>query len=364
MAEVKLEKVYKRYGQIETVHGIDLEIPDSSFTVLVGPSGCGKSTTLRMVAGLEKISRGTIKINGKVVNDIPPSERDVAMVFQNYALYPHMNVYENMSFSLRMKKRPKVEIEQAVQKAADILGLKEYLQRKPAALSGGQRQRVAMGRAIVRNAKVFLFDEPLSNLDAQLRTQMRLELKRLHYRLKTTTLYVTHDQTEAMTLADQIVVLKDGYIEQVGSPVEVYKQPNNLFVAKFIGNPNMNVFPAKVLRENGEFVLQTKDLKLPIPSKDSMKLEEGMEVLGGIQPDDITIATSDDGIPENCKMDGIVNISETMGRESLLDITVGGNDLISEIEGRYLPQTGTQLKFGFNLEYLHIFEPKSEATLY
>jgi len=241
MAQVELKKVCKRYGETKVVHDVDLVMDENEFIVLVGPSGCGKSTILRMIAGLESISGGEIFINGRLVNGVSPKDRNVAMVFQNYALYPHMTVRENMGFSLKMAKRARLEIEEAVNQAADILELGPYLDRKPAALSGGQRQRVAMGRAIVRRPDVFLFDEPLSNLDAQLRTQMRMELKKLHLKFQTPTIYVTHDQIEAMTLADRIVILKDGYIQQIGAPVEVFENPTNVFTAKFIGNPPMNV---------------------------------------------------------------------------------------------------------------------------
>src|SRR5215211_5631825 len=241
MAQVTLRKVVKMYDEVQAVRGIDLDITDKEFIVLVGPSGCGKSTTLRMIAGLEEISGGDIAIGGDVVNDVPPKDRDIAMVFQNYALYPHMNVYENMSFGLKLKRTPKDEIDRRVKQAAQILDITELLDRKPKQLSGGQRQRVAMGRAIVRDPKVFLFDEPLSNLDAKLRVAMRAEIKALHQRLKTTTVYVTHDQVEAMTMADRIVVMQEGRIEQIGTPLELYDHPVNLFVAGFIGSPAMNV---------------------------------------------------------------------------------------------------------------------------
>ena len=247
MAQVVLKKVVKRFGKEEVVHGIDLDIADREFVVLVGPSGCGKSTTLRMVAGLEKISEGEIFIGDRLVNDVAPKDRHVAMVFQNYALYPHMNVYKNMSFGLQLRKVPKAEIEKRVMEAAGILGLQDLLKRKPFELSGGQRQRVAMGRAIVRNPDVFLFDEPLSNLDAKLRTQMRTEIKRLHQKVQSTIIYVTHDQVEAMTMADRIVVMRDGYIEQTGNPLELFQNPVNTFVAGFIGTPPMNLVPAKIV---------------------------------------------------------------------------------------------------------------------
>ena len=268
MTELKFDSVIKRYGKTEVVHGIDLDVRDKEFLVLVGPSGCGKSTLLRMVAGLEEISEGTISIGGEVVNDLAPKDRGLAMVFQNYALYPHMNVFDNMSFGLQLRKTPKDEIRQRVEEVGRILGLQNLLYRKPHELSGGQRQRVAMGRAMVRKPSIFLFDEPLSNLDAKLRIQMRAEIKLLHHRVNSTIIYVTHDQVEAMTLADRIVVLRDGYIEQVGTPMELFTQPANTFVAGFIGTPPMNLVEAKIGIHNGlPYLAFAGDLKIPIPPK-------------------------------------------------------------------------------------------------
>ena len=288
MTTVSLKNLVKRYGDLEVVHSIDLEIKDSEFIVLVGPSGCGKSTTLRMVAGLEEVSSGEIKIGDRVVNDIPPKDRNVAMVFQNYALYPHMNVFDNMSFGLRLKKTPKPEILERVTKAAKILNIEDYLRRKPSELSGGQRQRVAMGRAIVRNPEIFLFDEPLSNLDAKLRTQMRIEIKELHQRVNNTIIYVTHDQIEAMTLGDRIVVMKDGYIEQVGNPIELFQNPVNIFVAGFIGNPPMNLVEGRISK--GDKCLQVTfpgGLNVPVPEKDGAQIKEGQKVMMGLRTEDI-----------------------------------------------------------------------------
>jgi multiple sugar transport system ATP-binding protein len=282
MAKVELINVTKRFGSTQVVHGVDLQIHDSEFIVLVGPSGCGKSTLLRMIAGLESMSAGEIRIGNRTVNRVPPSERNVAMVFQNYALYPHMTVYDNMGFSLKMKKWPKAKLDQKVREVAEVLELTPFLDRRPAALSGGQRQRVAMGRAIVRNPDVFLFDEPLSNLDAQLRTQMRMELKKLHFKMKTTTIYVTHDQIEAMTLADRIVILKDGYIQQVGAPIDVYEKPESVFVARFIGNPPANILAGVFHRRNGKGVISLGELNFPVLKQ--VELEEGQEVLVGIRP--------------------------------------------------------------------------------
>src|SRR5688572_9866408 len=266
MADVTLRKVVKRYDEVEAVRGIDLDIADHEFVVLVGPSGCGKSTTLRMIAGLEDITDGEIRIGGDVVNDVPPKDRDIAMVFQNYALYPHMTVAENMSFGLRLKRFPKLEIKARVDEAARILDITELLDRKPKQLSGGQRQRVAMGRAIVRNPKVFLFDEPLSNLDAKLRVQMRIEIKKVHQKVRTTTVYVTHDQVEAMTLADRVVVMNHGVIEQVGTPTDLYHHPRTRFVAGFIGSPAMNFIPCDLTDEGGQLNLRINNaLSLPVP---------------------------------------------------------------------------------------------------
>lgn len=359
MAKVFLEKIYKRYGKIETVHGIDLEINDNEFIVLVGPSGCGKSTTLRMIAGLEDISDGTLRIGDRVVNDVAPKDRNIAMVFQNYALYPHMNVYDNMGFGLKLSKMPKDEIDKRVRNAAEILGLTALLDRKPAAMSGGQRQRVAMGRAIVRNPQVFLFDEPLSNLDAQLRTQMRMEIKKLHMRVKTTTIYVTHDQIEAMTLADRIVILRDGYIEQVGSPLEVFEHPANIFVARFIGNPPMNILDGTIRKD----MIEIGKVKFPIPEKAAPSVSEGMAVKIGLRPDDISIAHADDGFPENWKYDGVVEVAEPLGGKALFDLKLGGNEMVAEVETRTLPAYGSTMKFSINFKHLHVFDPKNEKTI-
>ncbi len=288
MAEVILKKVGKVYpGSIEAVRAFDLDIADGEFVVLVGPSGCGKSTTLRMIAGLEEITSGTISIEKRVINDVPPKDRDIAMVFQNYALYPHMTVYKNMAFALRMRKFPKKQIAERVQETAAILGIEELLDRRPKALSGGQRQRVALGRAIVRAPKAFLFDEPLSNLDAKLRVEMRAELKRLHHRLGTTTIYVTHDQEEAMTLGDRIVVMEDGIIQQVGVPLDVYNRPANRFVAGFVGTPPMNFLNGKLLSENGDVFFDAGECHILLPKERTAKLASliGKEVVMGVRPE-------------------------------------------------------------------------------
>src|SRR6476646_2955671 len=291
MAQVSLRKVVKRFDDTEAVRGIDLDIADKEFVVLVGPSGCGKSTTLRMIAGLEEISAGEIAVDGEVVNDVPPKDRDMAMVFQNYALYPHMTVYENMSFGLRLKHYPKDEIARRVQEAARILDITELVERKPRQLSGGQRQRVAMGRAIVPNPKVFLFDEPLSNLDAKLRVQMRTEIKRVHQKVRTTTVYVTHDQIEAMTLADRVVVMNRGRIEQIGPPNELYHAPRSRFVAGFIGSPAMNFLPCRLEEADGALrVRLSQDIALPVPASHTARYQSsaGKELLFGLRPEHIT----------------------------------------------------------------------------
>ncbi|HDY64905.1 MAG TPA: sn-glycerol-3-phosphate ABC transporter ATP-binding protein UgpC [Phycisphaerae bacterium] len=297
MAEVILEKVGKVFpGDIEAVKDFSLDILDGEFVVLVGPSGCGKSTTLRMIAGLEEITEGTIRIEDRIINDVPPKDRDIAMVFQNYALYPHMTVYKNMAFALKLRKFPRKQIDKRVRETAVILGIEELLNRRPKALSGGQRQRVALGRAIVRNPKAFLFDEPLSNLDAKLRVEMRAELKRLHHQLGTTTIYVTHDQEEAMTLGDRIVVMKDGVIQQVGVPLEVYNRPVNRFVAGFVGTPPMNFLDGKLLSEGGDVFFDGGECRIRLPKdRRSTKLEEciGREVILGVRPE--TISTTGEG---------------------------------------------------------------------
>lgn len=361
MAQVELVNVVKRFGSIEVVHGADLSISDNEFIVLVGPSGCGKSTILRMIAGLESVTSGEIRINGRPVNKVAPKDRNVAMVFQNYALYPHMSVFDNMAFSLKMAGKPKAEIERKVKEAAGILELTPYLARKPAALSGGQRQRVAMGRAIVRNPSVFLFDEPLSNLDAQLRTQMRMELKKLHMKMKTTTIYVTHDQIEAMTLADKIVILKDGYIQQVGSPVEVFERPDNRFVAGFIGNPPINILPATVSRQNGSSTISIGSLTFEAALPESCR--NGRKVLAGIRPDAIKRVGPDSAVRENWRVKGEVIVSEVLGGQSLLEFNAAGTTLLAELEGRVPATPGETMDLGLDLEHLLLFDPDTETAI-
>jgi len=360
MAQVELENVCKRYGSTEVVHGASLSIQDNEFIVLVGPSGCGKSTILRMIAGLEAISDGEIRINSRRVNEVMPKDRDVAMVFQNYALYPHMSVFDNMAFSLKMAKLPKKEIEEKVSVAAEILELTPYLTRKPAALSGGQRQRVAMGRAIVRSPSVFLFDEPLSNLDAQLRTQMRMELKKMHLKMQTTTIYVTHDQIEAMTLADRIVILKDGKVQQVGSPEEVYERPDNRFVAGFIGNPPINMMDAVVSRSGGDSI-RLCGKSFPVSLPDACRDQD--KVLAGIRPDSIKRASGIDTLPEEWIFDATVIVSEIVGSQSLLEFSFGETGIIAELEGRVRASPGDTVKLGFNMENLLLFDPHTEQAI-
>ena len=361
MAQVELSRVSKQFGATRVVHDIDLSIEDNEFIVLVGPSGCGKSTVLRMIAGLESVTSGEIRIGGRPVNQVAPKDRDVAMVFQNYALYPHMSVYENMAFSLKMAREPREEIERKVHEAAEILELTPYLDRKPAALSGGQRQRVAMGRAIVRCPSVFLFDEPLSNLDAQLRTQMRMELKKLHLKMNTTTIYVTHDQIEAMTLADRIVILKDGKIQQVGTPVEVFEQPVNRFVAGFIGNPPINVLPAAISGSGADTVLAMGDLRLPIHPPPECR--DGQQVLAGIRPDAIETGRRLVDLRDDWQVEATVVLAEILGGHSLLEFTAGGNTMIAEVEGRLIARPGERLTLGFDLDRLLLFDPQSGLTL-
>ena len=325
MSGVILDCIVKAYGNIEVVHGIDLEVAEKEFVVLVGPSGCGKSTTLRMIAGLEEITSGNISIDGRIVNRIAPKDRDVAMVFQNYALYPHLKVFENIAFGLRIRKEPKAHIQKTVEEVSEILGLTPYLDRRPAELSGGQRQRVAMGRAIVRHPKVFLFDEPLSNLDAKLRTQMRAEIKQLHKRLGATSVYVTHDQVEAMTLADRIVVMNDGYIEQIGTPMELFNNPANTFVASFIGSPPMNQMPGKITKSSSGFKATVNDIAISLP--ENINVEEGQPVVVGVRPEHLTL--NDNGtspIPIS------LTLVEPLGSEALLHASIGNNPLIVKAE--------------------------------
>ena len=344
MGNVTIRDLRKSYGSVEVIHGLSLDIADSEFVALVGPSGCGKSTLLRMIAGLEPINDGTIAISDRVVNNLPPSQRDIAMVFQTYALYPHKSVAENMGFALKVAKKDKAEIALRVNEAAEILGLTEYLKRKPRHLSGGQRQRVAMGRAIVRDPQVFLFDEPLSNLDAKLRIQMRTEIKQLHQRLKTTTVFVTHDQIEAMTLADRIVVMQNGYIEQIGSPLELYDQPVNEFVATFIGAPSMNLLSGML--EDGQVSVGNQTFAGPAGSA---------RVKVGIRPEHLIL--SDDGIPMT------VNVVEPTGSETMVFLNFEDQDVTAIFRERYDFSPGQTIKLRPDPAHLHLFDAEDGRRL-
>lgn len=365
MAKVILENIVKQFGRTEVVHGIDLNIENLEFVVLVGPSGCGKSTVLRMIAGLEKITKGKIYIGDQIVNDVAPKDRGCAMVFQNYALYPHMNVYKNMSFGLLLSKTPKAEIEKRVQEAALILGLEDLLQRKPFELSGGQRQRVAMGRAIVRNPSIFLFDEPLSNLDAKLRTQMRTEIKRLHQKVQATIVYVTHDQVEAMTLADRIVVMRDGYIEQIGRPLELFEHPANTFVAGFIGSPPMNLVPAKIISARSGFSLDfDQKFSVPVPPRPEMNISDKTDVTMGLRTEDLTFDNGDDRFPDEWKLEGTVEVVEPLGGETLMHVDFQGIKFMAKCDGRKIVRPGEKLNLAMNLERLHIFDAETSRSIY
>jgi multiple sugar transport system ATP-binding protein len=346
--------VHKHFGSTHVIRGVDVEIADGEFCVLVGPSGCGKSTLLRMIAGLEEISAGEIAIGGTVVNRVPPKERDIAMVFQNYALYPHMTVRDNMSFALMLAKEPKGEIDARVKKAADILGLAQLLARYPRQLSGGQRQRVAMGRAIVRDPQVFLFDEPLSNLDAKLRVQMRTEIKELHQRLRTTSIYVTHDQIEAMTMADKIVVMRDGVVEQTGDPLSLYDSPSNTFVAGFIGSPAMNMVPGVAKQANGATVIEFEGgASLPVPQ--DARPAPGQKVLYGIRPEHCQLA--DGGLPAD------VVVVEPTGADTQLYCRFNGQELTSLVRDRVSCRAGDRIGLKPDLARAHLFDAASGARL-
>ena len=350
---------------VVAVQEFNLDIKDKEFIVLVGPSGCGKSTTLRMIAGLEEITEGELYIGDKLMNDVAPKDRDIAMVFQNYALYPHMTVYDNMAFSLKLKKTPKAEIDRKVREAAEILDITQYLNRKPKALSGGQRQRVAIGRAIVRNPKVFLMDEPLSNLDAKLRNQMRAEIIKLRSRINTTFVYVTHDQTEAMTLGDRIVIMRDGFIQQIGTPQEVFNHPANLFVAGFIGTPQMNFFDAVLAKKGDKYVatVQGKDFELPADKQEALKKMDNVptDIVAGIRP--VHVHLSQDGI------DATVDVSELMGSELHLHVNSSGKDVVivvptTDIDIDTLHGGHKAVKYSFRPELMHFFDKATEKNLF
>jgi len=358
MAKVLLENVRKVYpGDVLAVKDVNLEIEDQEFLVFVGPSGCGKSTTLRMVAGLEEISGGTIKIGDDVVNDVPPKDRDIAMVFQNYALYPHMTVYKNMAFGLKLRGFAKAEIEQRVREAAEILGISELLDRKPKALSGGQRQRVAVGRAIVRKPKAFLFDEPLSNLDAKMRVQMRTEISRLHHQLKSTMIYVTHDQVEAMTMGDRIVVMKDGEFQQVAAPLELYNNPANQFVAGFIGSPPMNFFNGRIEQRNGESWFNGDTLSLRVSG--SLEVANGREIVLGIRPEDVADKRFADTFVSTQEGTATVDVTEQMGAEVLVYLRSGSHNFIARMGSRADCQVNDTVELLFNMEKACFFDAET-----
>ena len=366
MAEITLKNMYKRYDNAEdyAVKDFNLDIEDNEFVVFVGPSGCGKSTTLRMIAGLEEITEGELLIDDDLVNDVAPKDRDIAMVFQNYALYPHMTVFDNMAFGLKLRKMPKDEIKERVEHAGELLQITDLLDRKPAALSGGQRQRVALGRAVVRSPKVFLMDEPLSNLDAKLRVHMRTEIAKLHEELATTMIYVTHDQTEAMTLADRIVIMNEGIIQQVGSPFEVYNTPNNAFVASFIGSPAMNLHD--VTYSNGR-ISDGEGLELAVSEPARRTLDsngyDGKEIIFGIRPEDIqSERIALEASPESV-VEPTITVSELTGAESILYLDVGGTEMIAIVDARDYHKPGTTLEVAFNMNKAHFFDAETEDTI-
>jgi multiple sugar transport system ATP-binding protein len=363
MARVLIRDLNKFYDDFHAVKNVNLEIRDKEFVVLVGPSGCGKTTTLRMVAGLETITSGQVLIGDTVVNELAPMDRDIAMVFQNYALYPHMSVYDNMAFGLKMRKVNRDDIRKRVYEAADILGIRDYLGRKPRQLSGGQRQRVALGRAIVRHPQVFLFDEPLSNLDAKLRVQMRVELKKLHNRLNTTAIYVTHDQVEAMTLGDRVVVMRGGLVQQVGEPLELYNSPVNRFVAGFIGSPGMNFASVRVTNGTEGLRAGNTGLAIDVPAEISSRLAPyaGRDVIMGVRPEDLEVANGSD--PPGLCFEALVEVVERLGAEILLDLQVGEQTMVASVEPNVRAKRGDKLRFALRPERLHFFDTKSEAAI-
>jgi multiple sugar transport system ATP-binding protein len=363
MARVLIRNLNKKFGEVHVVKDVNLEIRDKEFLVIVGPSGCGKTTTLRMVAGLESMTSGQILIGDTVVNELPPMDRDIAMVFQNYALYPHMSVYDNIAFGLKMRRFSHDEISQRVQEVAEILGIGDYLKRKPRQLSGGQRQRVALGRAIVRHPRVFLFDEPLSNLDAKLRVQMRVELKKIHDRLGTTAIYVTHDQVEAMTLGDRVVVMRDGVVQQVGEPLELYNEPTTRFVASFIGSPSMNFATVKVAEVDGGLWAINEGIRIMVSAEMGVRLRRyvGEQVALGIRPEDLWLTSSDD--PEQPGFDAVVEVVEKLGSEILLDVKVGSAMMVASVEPTVRARVRDRLRLAVNPERLHFFDSRSEAAI-
>ncbi len=365
MASVTYRNVYKRWGDFTAVSDLSIDVDDKEFVVFVGPSGCGKSTTLRMLAGLEEISDGEILIGDRVVNDVPPKDRDIAMVFQSYALYPHMSVYDNMAFGLKLRKTPKSEIDKRVKEAADILGLETLLERKPKALSGGQRQRVAVGRAIVREPAVFLMDEPLSNLDAKLRVTARAEISKLHKRLGTTFIYVTHDQVEAMTMGDRIMVIKDGVLQQIDSPRNLYNTPRNMFVAGFIGSPSMNFFDATLVGEEGNVFADIGDFRIHIPDNRKAAYNNyiGKQVSLGIRPEDIHATNFAPPNIDAAPIEGKVEVIEMLGHELHLFLNSGKNNFVSIVDTRLAPSVGNDVGLVANVDNLHVFDKTTELAI-
>src|SRR5688572_19475135 len=362
MANVSIRALNKKYDNgFHAVKDVNLEIRDKEFLVLVGPSGCGKTTTLRMVAGLEEITSGEVRIGSRIVNDLPPMDRDIAMVFQNYALYPHKTVFDNMAFGLQMRGYAKEEIRKRVGEAAEILGIQPLLERKPRQLSGGQRQRVAVGRAIVRHPEVFLFDEPLSNLDAKLRVQMRVELKRLHKRLETTAIYVTHDQVEAMTLGDRVVVMKDGWVQQVGEPLELYSRPANKFVAGFIGSPSMNFVDVELKAEADALWVQAEGLRLRVPPAMASRVSAGKRLSLGMRPEALRLANGAD--PAEYTFASAVDVVEPLGNEILLNFRAGGVPMVARIPPSVRLQMNDAVRLAIDPQGLHFFDAASEAAL-
>jgi multiple sugar transport system ATP-binding protein len=366
MADLKITALHKYYGQVHAVRGVDLEIPAGEFTVLVGQSGCGKSTLLRTIAGLEDAERGTIEIGGKAVNHLPPRDRDIAMVFQNYALYPYMKVFDNIAFGLRSRKTPKAEIEPKVRRAAQMLGIDHLLDRFPRQLSGGQLQRVAIGRAIVRNARLFLFDEPLSNLDAQLRDEMRGEIKRLHQELERTMVYVTHDQIEAMTMADRIVLLRDGQIEQAGAPLDLFERPATKYVAGFLGSPSMNFFNATLVSADGGLVVRLEDgtlLALPAGRRDRLAGKRDQPIILGLRPEHMSRAVQGDSRPGLARYNANIELLQPTGSRTYATFKLGGTEVIAELQAHDVTEINQRVELTVNMNRAVIIDPSNERVL-
>ncbi|MGH2537629.1 MAG: ABC transporter ATP-binding protein [Candidatus Promineifilaceae bacterium] len=365
MASVTYRHVYKRYGDFAAVKDLSIDVADKEFVVFVGPSGCGKSTSLRMLAGLEEISEGEILIGDRVVNNVPPKDRDIAMVFQSYALYPHMSVYDNMAFGLKLRKTPKSDIDRRVKEAAEILGLENLLERKPKALSGGQRQRVAVGRAIVREPDVFLMDEPLSNLDAKLRVAARAEISKLHKRLGTTFIYVTHDQVEAMTMGDRIMVIKEGVLQQIDSPRNLYERPSNVFVAGFIGSPSMNFFNATLVGEEDKLWVDAADFRVQVPAgrRSALGAYTGKEVVFGVRPEHIHAAVFAPPNINAASVSGTVEVVELLGHELHLYVDAGQSNFVSIVDTRLAPQVGNRVDLVMDVDQMHLFDKQSEEAI-